>query len=209
MESKLKQKNINRGYCKKKEKRNKNDKYLTPYSMIQQLLDNITLDKNISILEPCCSEEKTIIKMLEKNGFNNLNYNIYDSPEGIDFLDWDENDKYDCIISNTPYGNKTVIKFIKKMKKITDKIILLYPINYLNGKERYDEIYNDEEYKLSKILQFIRFPMLEETIREDGKYKTGMTLYGWFIFEKGYKGDIILKQIDNDEFVYRKSQNKK
>ena len=87
------------------------------------------------------------------------------------------------------------------MKKIaTKKVVVLYPINTLNGVERYNEIFSDEKYKLSKIYQFVRFPMLEETIREDGCYKTGMTLYGWFVFEKGYEGDIILKQINNNKY---------
>jgi hypothetical protein len=185
---------------KRKEERNKNDSYITPYSMIQQLLDVEVLDKNGSILEPCCSIHRSIPTTLIKNGFTNITENIYEETNNS-FLDFDETIQYDYIISNTPYGNKNFINFVNKAKKIAKKkVILLYPLNCLNGVERYNKVYNDEEYKLARLYQFIRYPMLEDTIREDGKYKTGMSIYAWYVWEKGYTGETVLKQIDNNEY---------
>ena len=51
---------------------------------------------------------------------------------------------------------------------------------------------------------FSRPPFLTDKIQEDGKYNTGMNAYAWFIFEKGFSGDTIIKLIDNTEFVNRK-----
>ena len=183
----------------KKDKRNKNDSYLTPYSMIQQLLDREHFDKDGTFLEPCCSKERTIPNILKRNDFNNITCNVYDQ-DGIDFLDWNEEDKYDYIITNTPYGSISTEMILKMKKVVKKKFAVLFPISNLNGKKRFDKIYSDKEFKLKKIYQFIRFPLLIDTIREDGCYKTGMVLYGWFIYERGYKGETIFEQIDNNKY---------
>lgn len=189
------------------ELRNKNDKYLTPTSIIQQLLDNVIIDKNVSILEPCSSIEKTIVNTLIKNNFTNVSFNIYDeeNPQ-TNFLNFDENVKYDYIITNTPYGNKVVLDFINKMKKIaTKQIICLYQLSMLCGANNYNKIWNDENYKLKEVHVLIRPAWLEETVREDGKYKTGIIHYAWFIWEYGYEGETILKHINNNQYVLKKS----
>jgi hypothetical protein len=101
---------------KKHTLRNPNDKYLTPYSLTQQLLENISIDKNSTILEPCSSVESCIVKVLKDNGYNPTE-NIYipDDPS-TDFFNFDTNKKYDYIITNTPYG-KCIVPFVKQMKK--------------------------------------------------------------------------------------------
>lgn len=191
---------------KVKELRNKNDKYLTPYSIIQQLLDVIDVDKNSSILEPCCSIEKTIVKTLLKNNFTNVSFNIYDETPETDFLNFNEENKYDYIITNTPYGNKTIINFVNKMKRIaTKQIICLYQLSMLCGTNNFNELWNDDDYKLKEVYVLVRPSWLMNEVREDGKYKTGINQYAWFIWEKDYKGETILKHIDNAIYVLKKS----
>lgn len=194
-----------------KEKRNHNDNYLTPYSVIQQLLDVINIDKWASILEPCCSPEMTIVKTLKKNDFCNVIPNLYDETNPMsDFLKFDENVKYDYIITNSPYGDIITTNFINKMKKIaTKQIICLYPMVILCGSKRYDRLWNDEEFKLKEIYVLVRPCLLTNEVREDGKYKTGMSNYAWFIWEKGFSGDTTIKHIDNTEFVLRKLNKNK
>lgn len=186
-----------------KELRNKNDKYLTPFSVIQQLLDYKTdIPKNATIFEPCCSPEKTIVTTLEKNGFTNISYNIYDEnkPE-TNFLSFDETKQYDYIITNTPYG-KIAIDFISKMKKVaTKQVIALYNFNTLTGAKNYKCIWSNPTYKLKEIYIFIRPCWLTDTPRHDGKYKTGINGYAWFVWENGYDGEPILRHIDNNRFV--------
>lgn len=196
-------------YSKEKLLRNKNDNYLTPYSVIQQLLDMIIIDKHSSILEPCCSIEKTIVTTLEHNGFNNVSFNIYDERNPItDFLMFDETNKYDYIITNTPYGQKTIVKFINKMKKIALKgIYCLYPLSMLCGTKNYKQVWSDNEFKLKEVYVLVRPPWLEDTIRSDGKYKTGIAQYAWFYWEKGYVGEVIIKHINNTSYVLKKKDN--
>ena len=186
--------------------RNINDKYLTPYSLIQQLLDiKKDIPKNALIFEPCCSNEKTIVNTLIKNGYNNIEYNIFDETNPkTDFLNFNEDKKYEYIITNTPYG-RVVKQFINKMKKIAIKqVIALYTFNILSGTDNYDNIWLDENYKLKEIYLFTRPPWLLDTIREDGKYKTGINGYAWFVWENGYTGEPVLRHIDNNRFVLSK-----
>ena len=186
------------GLAKEASLRNKNDEYITPTSMVQQLLDIHYISKFNSILEPCCSTHRTIPITLQKNGFTNITENIY-GENGIDFMDWDCSKKYDTIITNIPYGIKNFVKFMTKMKQVAkEEIICLFPITYLNGKERY-RFYQDKEYPLSAIYPFTRFSLLTAEAQE--KYKGGMTLYGWFVFKKGYTGNCVMKQINNDPYI--------
>ena len=186
------------GLAKESSLRNKNDEYITPTSMVQQLLDIHYISKFNSILEPCCSTHRTIPITLQKNGFTNITENIY-GENGIDFMDWDCSKKYDTIITNIPYGIKNFVKFMTKMKQVAkEEIICLFPITYLNGKERY-RFYQDKEYPLSAIYPFTRFSLLTAEAQE--KYKGGMTLYGWFVFKKGYTGNCVMKQINNDPYI--------
>ena len=46
--------------------------------------------------------------------------------------------------------------------------------------------------------------MLGESLREDGKYKTGMMVYAWFVWESGYSGSPMIDWLDNNEDVLSK-----
>lgn len=188
--------------------RNKNDNYLTPISMTEQLLEKLNIDKNSSIFEPCCSIEKTIITALQKQNYNNIHYNIY-NDDSDDFLKFDENIKYDYIITNTPYGDWTIINFVNKMKKVaTKQVIALYPLAILCGTKKYNKLWNDKEYGLKEVYVFVRPAFLTNEIRTDGKYKTGINQYAWFIWENGFSGQTTLRHIDNTDFVLREKKNK-
>lgn len=186
--------------CNKKENRNKSDFYQTPYSITKHLLDNIKIDINSKILEPC-EGEGAIIKVLKEKGFNYID--SFDlNNDNIDFLKYETNKIYDYVITNPPFS--LAFEFIEKYKEISNNIIMLLPLNYLHGKKRYDELYIKDDYKLKEIYVFTRYPMLSDTIREDGRYKTGMLVYAWYYFSKGYKGEPIIKWIDNNNDIIKK-----
>jgi hypothetical protein len=184
----------------KKSERNENDKYLTPYSVIQQLLDLTAIPKDATILEPCSSEERTIATTLAKNGYTNISENIYDETATTDFLvRTDLQAEY--IITNTPYGDRQTTAFILKMKQVATKgIYALYPFSILMGSKRLEKIWKDTSFALKEVFIFARPPFLTDKVRPDGKYRTGMTFYAWFYWEKGFVGDPTLKWIDNKRF---------
>ena len=181
-------------------KRHKSDFYETHYSLTQQFLDvwkkDSLIDESDSILEPCCGKG-AIVKVLNQNNFYNITSNDINT-NGKDFLI--EENSYNYCITNPPYN--LAFEFIKKAKQIiNNEFCFLLPLNYLHGKKRYDEIWMDKKFPLEAVYIFTRYPMLGTFLREDGKYKTGMTVYAWYCFSKNYTGNPQIKWIDNNEYV--------
>ncbi len=175
--------------------RKKSDFYETPYSITNHLLKVEDFDKSLTVCEPACGAG-AISNILKKH-WNNVT--AYDVEK--DFLL--EYGNYDYIITNPPFS--IAYEFVQKAKQVaTKKFAFLLPLSYLHGKKRYDDIYMDKEYGLKKVYVFTRYPMLGESLREDGKYNTGMMVYAWYIFENHYSGDPIIDWIDNNADVLSK-----
>lgn len=167
-------------------KRKKSDFYETPYSLTKLLLEKESLIGNV--LEPACGNG-AIVKVIG-------NCVAYDKE--IDFLK--EIHQFDTIITNPPYS--LAQEFILKAKEIAQqKIVFLLPLSYLHGKKRYDQIWTDKKFPLARIYVFTRYPLLGEKLREDGKHNTGMMVYAWYIWEKNYSGEPIIKWLDNNSFI--------
>jgi hypothetical protein len=177
-------------------KRKKSDFYETPYSITRHLLNVEDFDYNLTICEPACGDG-AIVKVLQEKTNNIVFYDIEKN-----FLT--EMEKYDYIITNPPFSIS--YEFIQKAKIVAKKkFAFLLPLSYLHGKKRYDDIYSNKDYPLKKVYVFTRYPMLGEKLREDGKYNTGMMVYAWFIFERGYDGPSIIDWIDNNSDVLSKN----
>jgi hypothetical protein len=177
-------------------KRKKSDFYETPYSITRHLLNVEDFDYKLTICEPACGDG-AIVKVLQEKTNNVVFYDIEKN-----FLT--EIEQYDYIITNPPFSIS--YEFIQKAKIVAKKkFAFLLPLSYLHGKKRYDDIYSDKDYPLKKVYVFTRYPMLGEKLREDGKYNTGMMVYAWFIFEKGYDGPSIIDWIDNNSDVLSKN----
>ena len=171
--------------------------YETPYSMTSHLLEVEDFNKSLTVCEPACGDG-AIVKILEKKWDNVVAYDIEKN-----FL-W-ETENYDYIITNPPFS--LAYEFVQKAKQIaTEKFAFLLPLSYLHGKKRYDNIYMDKQYGLKKVYVFTRYPMLGESLREDGKYNTGMMVYAWYIFENHYSGLPVIDWIDNNEDVLSKKR---
>lgn len=171
-------------------KRHASDFYQTPYSITDLLLEREALVG--TVLEPACGELAIVSRLPKCDAF-------YDVE--VDFFQ--ETGTYGTVITNPPFS--LAFNFIKKAKEVaTDKIIFLLPLSYLHGKKRYDEIYSDTMFPLARVYVFTRYPLLESTIREDGKHKTGMMVYAWFVWDKSHVGAPEIHWLDNDKFVVRK-----
>lgn len=165
---------VNRG------QRKKSDFYQTPYSMTKALLKREYFDRGIEILEPACGKG-AITKVLHDEGFKNIHSYDIAHNNGSDFLT--ETRGFHNLITNPPFGLAN--EFIMKAKEIIEfKSAFLLPLNYLQGQWRYENIYkNNSNFALTDVYIFTRMPMLDENVREDGKYKTGMQSYAWYIFK--------------------------
>jgi len=178
-------------------KRKKSDFYETPYTLTRKFLDVEYFNKNSTVCEPACGGG-AITKVLNEY-WEDDKVTAYDQE--TNFL-WDYNE-YNYIITNPPFS--LAFEFIQKAKQLAkSKFALLLPLSYLHGKKRFDEIYSDRDYGLEKVYVFTRYPMLGETLREDGKYNTGMMVYAWYVWTNGYSGLPTVDWLDNNEDVLSK-----
>lgn len=188
--------------------RKKSDFYETPYSITRHLLAREPFDHSQTTCEPACGNG-AIVKVLKEQHFTPV---YYDIQMGSDFLDQPYH--YAYIITNPPFS--LAYEFIQKAKEVADKkFAFLLPLSYLHGQKRSLNIYSNHTYGLKKVYVLTRYPMLGAPLREDGKYHTGMMVYGWYVFEKGY-GDLpsidwidsnadVLNANDNDATELRQS----
>ena len=183
-------------------KRKKSDFYETPYSITRHLLSREFFDCSSRVLEPA-SGNGAITKVL-KEKFDHNNITEYDLvTHGTDFLK--EEKQFSYIITNPPFS--LAYEFVSKAKEIaTTKFAFLLPLSYLHGQKRYHGIYQDRDYGLKKIYVFTRYPMLGEPLRKDGKYNTGMMVYGWYIWEKGWNQLPSIDWIDNNDDIVKKGK---
>ena len=180
--------------CNNTGKRHKSDFYQTPYCLTDLLLTKEQLVGNV--LEPACGYNAIVDRLPYCTEFYDKEY---------DFFSEHRHNHFDTIITNPPFS--LAKEFIIKAKEIaTKKIMFLLPLSYLHGVERYKEIWQDKSFPLRMVYVFTRYPMLEETIRSDGKHKTGMMVYAWFVWDKNYIGSPMIDWLDNNEYVVKKEE---
>jgi len=173
--------------------RKASDFYETPYSMTQQFLDTGELSPRVATLEPAHGKG-AIVRVLKKNGFADVT--AYDQE--TDFLK--ERRTFGQGITNPPFS--LAKEFILKSKQVfRSKFALLLPLSYLHGKERLDTIYSDKAFPLKCCYVFCRYPMLGDDLRADGKYRTGMMVYAWFVWDRRYKGEPMIRWLDNQPHI--------
>lgn len=173
--------------------REKDDFYATPPLAVKELMKLETFDKNI--WEPCCGMNH-ITNVLKDNNYNVKTSDIIDrvndgSVEIIDFLNY--NEKYNGdIITNPPY--KLATEFVyKSIETITygHKVAMFLKLTFLETKKRY-ELFKKYPPKVIYVAS-MRFGCSQTgEFNTDGN--TGSAIaYCWYIWEKGYNGDTILK----------------
>jgi len=174
--------------------RKKSDFYETPYSITRHLLNKEPFDADMTVCEPACGDGAIVNVLKEKwKDDKIINYDIEKN-----FLN--DTQQYDYIITNPPFS--LAYEFIIQSKRLaTKQFAFLLPLSYLHGKKRYDDIYMDRRYGLKKVYVFTRYPMLGDKLRQDGKYRTGMMVYAWYIFENGYDQLPVIDWIDNNKDV--------
>lgn len=171
----------------------KGDLFQTPYSMTEQLLEKEKFTENIH--EPCCGRN-AIVDVLKKYNYNVTYSDLFYGENKINFLN--DTTVRENIITNPPYGSLTDLIVLHAKSIYINKIAMLLRTNYLSGYKRYRKNVFKE---LKRVYVFTRMPDLRKELRKDGKYKTGMIVYAWFIWEKGYIKIPTLHHIDNQKYV--------
>lgn len=174
-----------------------NDYYATPYSATEMLLDAVKFEGDF--LEPCVGggHIADIIKKYypteEVRGYDLVDRGYPNTTEE-DFLKCNIDVKYDNIITNPPYS--LAQEFLEKgMEVVKDngKIVMFLKIQFLEGAKRRKmfEVYPPKYiYVFSKRQNPWRNG---SQVDEKGKPWASTMCFAWFIWEKGFKGDSIVK----------------
>jgi hypothetical protein len=164
---------------KKKEERPENDFYATPSTLIEELYKTGELDSIKTVLDPCCGE-KIFEKTLSKYG---LEFTSRDIKYGNDFLEGCYNiKKWDAIVSNPPLS--LFDAFVEKAKRVADKVIFIGKVNFLGVHSRnINGLWNN----LKRVYIFDRMVDYRSSFREDGKFKCGNLVTGFFIWDNSWK----------------------
>lgn len=185
-----------------------NDYYATDPDAVEKLLDIETFSHDI--LEPCCGEGH-ISSVLERRGHNVKSFDLIDrgyGEGGVDFFEYDTPFDGD-IVTNPPYSEAQ--KFVEHaMDIVTDghKVAMLLKLTFLEGKGRKamfakyppKVIYvSSSRISCAKNGDFIdRDKNGNPILDKDGNIrKIGSAIcFAWFIWEKGYKGDIVIRHFN-------------
>ena len=175
-----------------KQIREENDYYATEPRAVKLLLDEETFNANIW---ECACGELHISNVLNEYGYNVRNSDLIkrvDEIEQLDFLQSNEKWHGD-IITNPPY--KYAQEFIEKSIDLIEdgnKVAMLLRLQFLEGKRR-KELF--KKYPPKYVYVFsgrINCAKNGDFIT----YNSSALSYAWFVWEKGYKGETIIRWIN-------------
>lgn len=171
--------------------REENDFYATEPKAVELLLAEETFANNI--LEPCCGK-KHITNVLEQAGYTVKSSDLIDRGVGADVQDFFKiTDWGGDIISNPPYKN--ALDFVKHSLDIVkegSKVAMFLKILFLEGKTR-------KEFFLENPPKVIYVASGRLNCAKNGdfdKYTTGAVCYAWFVWEKGFTGEPVIRWIN-------------
>ena len=174
-------------------KREENDYYATDPKAATLLMEVENFNKKIW---ECACGEKHLANEFEKNGYNVRCSDLIDrcGNEVLDFLSVENKEWNGDIITNPPY--KYAEEFIEKSLQIIpkgNKVAMFLKLTFLEGKRR-KKMFTENPPKTLYVSSSRINCYKNGDIQ--GCTKNSAIAYGWFVWEKGYKGDTIIKWIN-------------
>ena len=179
------------------EERQPVDYYATEPHSLEIFLDKIKQDGIIlpkEIYEPACGGGH-LSEVLKSHGYIVYSSDLYNHGYGNVGVDFFKSDiKTECILTNPPY--KQALPFVKKaIESVTDNgyVLMFLRIQFLEGKERFAFFQNNPP-------KFVYVNSSRQNCAKNGefeKYKriSAPVCFCWFIWQKGFKGEPIIRWI--------------
>lgn len=174
------------------EDRQNEDYYATEPKALELILDELNLSENVW---ECACGEGHLAEVLKKNGHNVKATDLIErgyGQGGVDFLETTEKFNGD-IITNPPY--KYAKEFVEKAIEVVEdgnKVVMFLKLTFLEGKARKKLFTTNPPktvYVSSSRLQCAKNGDFETY----GKGVGTAVAYAWYVWEKGYKGDTVIK----------------
>ena len=151
---------------------------------------------HLSFVKSACGEGH-LSKVLEEHGFEvistDLIYRGFGDPEPLDFLKDTLEDFEGDIITNPPY--KYALEFVQKALDSVQpgkKVAMFLKLQFLEGKSRKQFFLHNPP----KVVYVSSSRLICAMNGEFEKYPSSAVAYAWFVWEKGFKGDPIIKWIN-------------
>jgi len=184
-----------------KNDRVENDFYATNPEAVRKLIKKYKFNENGNWFEPCVGQghiANTINDIYKTHVVGmDIVYRGYQNTIVSDFLTYETDNKYDNIISNPPYS--LAGEFVEKsMELLSDngKMAMFLKIQFLEGLKR-KELF--EKYP-PKYIYVFRSRMATwnngNPTDESGKRWATTICHAWFIWEKGYDGEPVVRWLD-------------
>lgn len=165
--------------------RKSKDFYPTPTIATEYILSQVKFDGQV--WEPSCGGG-AISDILLKYGYDVKSTDLHDygyGTPGVDFLK--TLDPCDNIMTNPPFNIATKYA-VHALNLARRKVVLLNKLSFLEGKERKQQLFSRKNLQEVHIFSYrLGFD------NKDGK--GGMLSFAWFVFDKEYQGDPIIKWI--------------
>lgn len=176
------------------EEREAFDYYATDPKAVEMLLE---LEQFAPVIwEPACGEGH-ISKVLQAHGYKvistDLVYRGFGDPEPLDFLKDTLEDFEGDIITNPPY--KYALEFVQKALDSVQpgkKVAMFLKLQFLEGKSRKQFFLHNPP----KVVYVSSSRLICAMNGEFEKYPSSAVAYAWFVWEKGFKDDPIIKWIN-------------
>ena len=183
------------------EDREKNDYYATDPDSLTKLLDRLKKDKielNNNIWECSCGEGH-LSKVLIEGGYNVYSSDLVNRNYGVSNIDFlkQTNQWNGDILTNPPY--KYAKEFVEKsmeLLKENNKCIMFLKLQFLEGKARrklFDKYPPKYVYVFSERQRCAMNGDFEKYSNNGQTH--GAVAYCWYIWEKGFKGEPVIRWI--------------
>lgn len=146
-------------------------------------------DLNKEILEPACGQGH-LSEVLKKHGYNVSSYDLIDRGYGVPYDFFEADQWYGDIVTNPPYS--IAEEFVRHSLSIVEegaKVCMFLKLQFMEGKKRrllFDEYPPVRIWASSSRIKCAK----------NGEFDyigSSAMAYAWYVWEKGYKGDTILK----------------
>ena len=182
------------------EEREEDDFYATPPFAVEKLLETFSLVGELParIIEPAIGKGH-IAEVLKRRGYNVEGYDVVDRgyPSTIiqSFLEVEQILGEKAIITNPLY--KYAIEFVKHSLNLLNNneyCIMLLKLQFLEGKER-GKFYREGNNPKYVFVFSDRINCAKKGDFEKEKETGGMVAYAWYVWQKGFTGETIVKWI--------------
>ena len=174
--------------------RQQHDYYATEPRAIKFLLAE---EQFSSVIWECACGEGHLSKVLKQYGFQvistDLVYRGFGNPITLDFLKDTIEDFKGDIITNPPY--KYALEFVQKALESVQlgrKVAMFLKLQFLEGKKR-------KEFFLQNPPKVVYVSSSRLVCAKNGEFEkspSSAVAYAWFVWEKGFKGNPIIKWIN-------------